>query len=609
MCGIVGYIGPREAAPHLVAGLRRMEYRGYDSAGVATLTPRPVRTQVRRARGRVEVLADVMKSVPTEGHIGLAHTRWATHGAPRVENAHPHHVDGVTVVHNGIFENAAAVRAELLTAGRHFASDTDTEVLAHLVAGQDRTLPLVTRLFLALGRLSGSWAVAVIDEVAPDGLAFARLGSPLVLGRGDQGMFLASDPTALAENVHEVLFLEDGDIGAIVGGAVQLMDRDGSPVSRSWVPHTARAHVLDRGPHAHHMRSEIDEQPRAIRDTLWRAFTSDELAMPGLAPARLSHARRLVLTGCGSSHHAAQVVARAIEDVADLEVRVELASEWRHHGRIEPDTLVVGISQSGETADTLGALEEARRRGADIAAITNVEGSAITRLCAASGGAFVTAAGPEIGVASTKAFVTQIVALRLLGFALAQARGRRSSTAVRSEALELLRVATAMRVGPDAEARLRRLADEIHRARTMLYLGRGAFHALALEGALKMTEVSYIHAQGFAAGEMKHGPIALIEAGTPVVVLAPRGPLQPKVLSNLAEVKARGARVIVVSEAGDTTAPTLADDVIAVEDGGDDVAMALKMAVPLQLLAYFVALRRGLDADMPRNLAKSVTVE
>ena len=615
MCGIVGYVGEAPASKLLLEGLSRLEYRGYDSAGVATLSSSTsaarAQTHTRRAVGAVSSLELLLRQAPIPGTVGLAHTRWATHGVPNVDNAHPHHVGGVTVVHNGIIENASALRAKL--PGALFRSTTDTEVIAHLVDDlRQHGLGPLAALTVTLPMLQGSYALAFIDESAPDAIFFARLGSPLVLGIGSAGVFLASDAPALGSAVTSVIHLQDGDFGVIHrNGGIEIFDAAGGVVQRAPQAIAQQDDVVTRGGYRHDMRKEIAEQGRVVSDTAAAAITvdGDDVTLRGLRLAACGDIQRVLILGCGSSYYAGSIGARLVQDIAGIAAEVHLASEWRYgSARVDERTLVVGISQSGETADTLAALEEARRRGARVAGICNVVGSAIDRLCQTDVGTFHTRAGIELGVASTKAFSAQVIAVHALALALARGNG----TLTAADAVAALRahevVGSAM-VGFDAqEAQLHTLAGRLMEARSMLYLGRGLGASVAAEGALKMAEISYIHAQGFAAGEMKHGPIALIEAGTPVVALAPKDALQPKVLSNIAEVKARGAFVIVVGEAGDTALREYADAVIEVPSA-PAATMAVLMTVPLQLLAYHVADGRGLNVDRPRNLAKSVTVE
>lgn len=614
MCGIVGYVGKSQASGLLLDGLARLEYRGYDSAGIATLSASPLRTHTRRSVGAVDALRAVVQQAPPPGTIGLAHTRWATHGAPRVENAHPHHVGTVTVVHNGIIENATELRRQVEeNDGRPFRSDTDTEVIAHMLSMcREMGMGILQALQTTMPLLHGSFAMGIIDEGDPDTIFFARRGSPLVLGIGTDGVFLASDGPAMGSAVQRIVHLEEGDHGAIHrSGAITVFDEQLRPVTRTPKAAAAADEVVTRGGYRHFMRKEIGEQGQVIDDTVAAAITADggDVTLRGLRLDACPRIDRVLLLGCGSSFHAASIGARFIEDCADIATEVHLASEWRYgRARVDEHTLVIGISQSGETADTLAALEEAKRRGAHIGSICNVVGSAIDRACRDDAGSFHTRAGIELGVASTKAFTAQVVALHALSLALA----RRTNLMTAEDAVQALRshaiVSGALRDLEKGEGVIRAIAEGIIDARSMLYLGRGAFAAVAAEGALKMAEISYVHAQGFAAGEMKHGPIALIEKGTPVVVIAPRDALQPKVLSNLAEVKARGAFVIAIGEAGDTALANVADVVITVPPA-PTATMAVLATLPLQLLAYHLADLRGLNVDRPRNLAKSVTVE
>jgi glucosamine--fructose-6-phosphate aminotransferase (isomerizing) len=610
MCGIVAFVGKTPAVDVLVEGLSRLEYRGYDSAGLATLSGQPVRTDLLRVRGKVKNLEAVASDRSLEGTVGLAHTRWATHGCAAVHNSHPHHHDGVSIVHNGIIENHRALRRLLEDDGHGFCSDTDSEVIAHLFAAARKggSSPLEA-LREVVAMCDGAWAIALVDERDPDRVLFARRGSPLVVGASSQGMFIASDGPAISHRAEEVLYLEDGDHGVLRRDSVEVYDENGNPALRAFQV-LDESERVDRGGHPHYMHKEIFEQPASVARTL-ESVRSDPDAtwLEGIDNGVLDDIERVIIVACGTSFHAGLVGEHAIERIARVPVEVELASEFRYRAPIlDQRTLVLGISQSGETADTLAALEEAERLGAPIAAICNVRSSAIARLCERSAGVLHTEAGLEIGVASTKAFSTQLSVLHLLALRLAYSRRELSADELSQH---LVGLATAedwldeTLSHADTYARAAELLDD---ASSMLYLGRGPLHAVALEGALKMTEISYVHAQGFAAGEMKHGPIALVEEGTPVVVLAPADDLSGKVLANLEEVRARGAKVIVVGDPDDESLAAVADAMLPVPPV-PACLRALVYNVPLQLLAYHAAVRRGCDVDQPRNLAKSVTVE
>lgn len=612
MCGIVGYIGARGAEPILVDGLARLEYRGYDSAGIATLTGNGDGTHITRALGKLVKLRERLSGKPCPGSVGIGHTRWATHGRPSEENAHPHHADGITVVHNGIIENHVELRESLKKQGRTFSSDTDTEIFAHLIAlERPGAASLFEAMQLALKKVRGAFAIAVLDENHPDRICFAKQASPLVVGLGDGETFLASDVPAVLSHTRRFIFLEDGDAGEITCDGVHISGSDGEVVSRpsrtiDWSPVMA-----EKGGHKHFMHKEIFEQPRAITDTLRGrlAFDEGKVALDAVDFDRIARAKRIAIVACGTSWHAGLVGRYLIEKLARVPCVVELASEFRYADPVlDEDTLVVAISQSGETADTLAALKSAAEAGSSRLAICNVIGSAIARACEDSAGTLYTRAGPEIGVASTKAFVTQLVALHLLAVALGQHRGTLSPDAVREEMEALARLPLELERLLEREKGIRKMAKRYIHSRDMLYLGRGLFFPIALEGALKLKEISYIHAEGYAAGEMKHGPIALIDEDMPVVVIAPRGATYEKVVSNLEEVRARGGRIIAVCHGDDEQLKAMAEVTLLVPESHPHILPVLSV-VPLQLFAYHVADLRGTDVDQPRNLAKSVTVE
>src|SRR4051812_4975670 len=607
MCGIVGYVGQKQAIPILLGGLRRLEYRGYDSAGVAIVGPRG--TQVMRCRGKLAGLEAMVTRETPEGTLGIGHTRWATHGRPSEANAHPHKAGSVSVIHNGIIENYLALRARLEAAGRKFSSETDTEIVAHLV---DEALlagapTLVEGLRRALRQGHGAYALVVISDKHPGELAAAKNASPLVLGLGKGETFLASDVPAILEHTREVIFLDEGDVVAVSAGAAVITDVEGKPRDRQARTITWDAAQAEKGGYPHFMLKEIHEQPRAITDTLrgrllLEAHDADlegfEIDPKGL--------RRVVLLACGTSYHAGLVGKFLIEGAARVPCEVDLASEFRYRDPvIGPGDLVIAISQSGETADTLAAVKEARSRGSRVLAICNVVDSAIPR---SSHGSLYTHAGPEIGVASTKCFTAQLAALALVAIHL----GRRTGTLAPDDAAKLTTefagipakmVETLEGLGDMAE-----FAEAYKDARDFLFLGRGTNYPIALEGALKLKEISYIHAEGYAAGEMKHGPIALVDDGVPVVVLAPRGPGYEKVLSNLAEVRARNGHVIAVATKGDKQIGGLCDRVLTIP-AAPPLLQPFLTVLPLQIMSYAIALAKGNDVDQPRNLAKSVTVE
>jgi glucosamine--fructose-6-phosphate aminotransferase (isomerizing) len=613
MCGIVGYVGGREALPFLLSGLKRLEYRGYDSAGVAVSGP--LGLQVVRRQGKLSVLEGVIASEPPRGTLGIGHTRWATHGRPSEVNAHPHTSGAVTVVHNGIIENHLALRAELEAAGRRFSSETDTEIFAHLIDGAIATgLALPDAVRAALGRVEGTYALVVISDGDPERIVAAKNASPLVIGLGANETFLASDVPALLEHTREVIYLEDGDVAEVKRGSAVVTDRGGAPVARPRRTIEWNATQAEKAGHPHFMLKEILEQPQAVTDTL-RGRLSPETGDAVLDGIDLPIAsfKRVALLACGTSYYAALVGKFLIEAAGRIPCEVDLASEFRYRDPVVgPGDLVIAISQSGETADTLAAVKEAKSRGATVLSICNVVDSAIPR---ASHATLYTHAGPEIGVASTKCFTAQLAALALIALHVGRRRATLTADAARALARELAALPQKMahclaRMVPEAEAGapLAKLAEKYRDARDFLFLGRGTNYPIALEGALKLKEISYIHAEGYAAGEMKHGPIALIDDGVPVVVVAPKGHGYEKVLSNLAEVRARKGRILAVATEGDELITGQCDDVLRVPEAGALVQPFLTV-LPLQLLAYAIAIAKGNDVDQPRNLAKSVTVE
>jgi len=609
MCGIVGYVGHREAEPILIEGLRRLEYRGYDSAGLATVTGASL--HLRKRAGRIANLARHLRDRPIPGCHGISHTRWATHGPATDANAHPH-VGGdnqVAVVHNGVIENYASVKRQLQEEGIVFHSDTDTEVIAQLIS-YHLNGDLVEAVRKALAALKGTYGLAVISPLSPDLIVGARQGSPLVLGIGNGEHFLASDPMALMDQTEKVVYLQDHQMCVITKDSWHILDSDHARVEASvhqidWDPGDA-----EKGAFEHHMLKEIYEQPEAVENAM-RGRLSDHDASAhfgglNLDSRQLRRAERLILTACGTSYHAALVGEYLFEELARIPVEVEYASEFRYRNPpIERNTIVLAITQSGETADTLAALRESKRKGHPTLALCNVVGSSIAREC--DGGVYLHA-GPEIGVASTKAFTAQVTVLTLLALYLGRMRHLSS--------VQGARILDEMRAIPDTIRRtiegchdeVRRIAERYSSVRNVLYLGRQYLYPVALEGALKLKEISYIHAEGYPAAEMKHGPIALVEKDTPSVFLIPRGAVFDKVMSNLEEIKARGGPVIAIASAGDDEVEARADEVITIPDV-PEYLQPLVAVVPLQLLAYHIALLRGCDVDKPRNLAKSVTVE
>ncbi len=593
-------------------GLARLEYRGYDSAGVAVVTP-DGDFAVRRAEGKLSRLAAKLGDEPVSGHLGMGHTRWATHGRPSETNAHPHLHGKVAVVHNGIIENYLELKEELAAAGHNFSSETDTEIVAVLIANQlnDGAADLEEAVRQALERIRGSYALVILDRTQPELIIGARKDSPLVLGLGDTGeFFLASDVPAFLAHTNRVVFLHDGDLVVVKDGEHRISDLAGQQQERpvdtiSWSPAMA-----EKAGYKHFMQKEIFEQPRALVDTIGgRAKAGeDDVFLPdlGLEPEELKNINRLVLLACGTSWHAALVGKFWLEGLARVPAEVDLGSEFRYRDPlVGPGDLVVAISQSGETADTLAALREATSKGAKAVAICNVVGSTLTR---EAGGVIYTHAGPEIGVASTKAFTTQLVVLYMLAVHLGRVRGALDAQQGAALINDLVALPGLLQQTLENEQTVREVAEKYAEAQDFLYLGRGLCYPIALEGALKLKEISYIHAEGYPAGEMKHGPIALIDHEMPVVVLANKNDVLEKVLSNMQEVRARQGRLIALTEADNAAALALADAVIGVPHCPPLLAPVV-LTVPLQLLAYHVAVIRGTDVDQPRNLAKSVTVE
>jgi glucosamine--fructose-6-phosphate aminotransferase (isomerizing) len=609
MCGIIGYAGHQRAEPILIEGLRRLEYRGYDSSGLATLDDG--RLNLRKKAGRIDALAGLVRERPAAGSIGISHTRWATHGPANDANAHPHlSADGmVAVVHNGVIENYAALKRQLISDGVHFRSDTDTEVIAQLIARHLNEDGLLAALRQVLPMLRGTYGLAVVSPREPDVVVGARLGSPLVLGIGKGEHFLASDPAALVGNTEKVVYLQDRQLCVLHADSWQLSGMDSAPIE-------ARVHELDweagdadRGPFEHYMLKEIYEQPEALENAMrGRLDDADATAHFGglnVDPQQLRRAERLILTACGTSYHAALCGEYLFEEFARIPVEVEYASEFRYRNPpIDRNTIVLAITQSGETADTLAALRESKRKGHTTLAVCNVVGSSIAR--EADGGVYLHA-GPEIGVASTKAFTSQVTVLAMLALYLGRMR-HLSALQGAQMVRELKSLPDLVRRALHCHEPVKKIAEKYFSARNCLYLGRQYLYPVALEGALKLKEISYIHAEGYPAAEMKHGPIALVDAETPSVFLVPRSAVFDKVMSNLEEIKARGGPVIAVAGENDEDVAALADDVISVPDAPDWL-QPIVAAVPLQLLAYHIALMRGCDVDKPRNLAKSVTVE
>ena len=608
MCGIVGYVGPRIATPLLIDGLKRLEYRGYDSAGVAIMNGRGVET--RKAAGKISTLETIVNGSPVAGTIGIAHTRWATHGAPTTHNAHPQ-MDckgHVAVVHNGIIENATALRHWLQDNGHVFASETDTEVLAHLIEASFEG-NLEDAVIEALHMVHGTYGIAVISSLDPEKIVAARKGSPLIIGLGDQEYYIASDVSAILEHTRQVVYLDDGDLAVLERTGYRVLDLDAHEMTRAVSQVDWDLDQIERGGFDHFMLKEIFEQPQTIENTmrgrLLPAEGTSKLSGLNLTDEELLEIDNIVITACGTSWHSSLIGEHMLEELTRIPVEVEYASEFRYRNPIiTPSTLCVVISQSGETADTLAAMREAKRRGARAIGLVNVVGSTIAR--ESDGGVYLHA-GPEIGVASTKAFTSQVVALALLTLRIGRLRDL--SLVRGAEIIEALRALPGqIQEILDRAPEIERLAEHHVESRNFLYLGRGYNFPVALEGALKLKEISYIHAEGYPAAEMKHGPIALIDSQMPVVFIAPHDSVFDKVVSNVQEVKARGGRVIAITSRDEPQLAGLLDHEIRIPQTVDMLSPVLA-AVPLQLLAYYIAVKRGCNVDQPRNLAKSVTVE
>jgi len=607
MCGIIGIIGKDDVAERLVDGLKRLEYRGYDSAGVATIHDGAI--ERRRAEGKLANLVKELVAEPLPGTTGIAHTRWATHGAPTTSNAHPHATGEVALVHNGIIENFKPLREELLGRGRHFDSQTDTEVVAHLVSEQvEQGASPRDAVAAVLPRLHGAFALAIAFRSHPDMLIGARLGSPLVVGYGDGETYLGSDALALAPLTQRIAYLEEGDWVVITRDGAEIFDKDNVPVERTVTISGVSGAMIDKGNHRHFMQKEIYEQPVVVAQTL-RSYLrrmENQIAMPDM-DFDLGQVKRITIVACGTSFYAGLVAKYWFEKFARVPVDIDVASEFRYREPVlEAGGLALFISQSGETADTLAALRHARAEGQIIAVVVNVPTSSMAREADLL---LPTHAGPEIGVASTKAFTCQLAVLAALAANLARAKGKLTPEEESEIVWHLSEAPAALNEALGRDGQIEAMAHLIAPARDVLYLGRGPDYPMALEGALKLKEISYIHAEGYAAGEMKHGPIALIDDAVPVIVIAPSGPLFEKTVSNMAEVQARGGKVVLISDAeGIALAGEGCMATIEMPEVHPLIA-PLVYAVPVQLLAYHVAVAKGTDVDQPRNLAKSVTVE
>jgi glutamine---fructose-6-phosphate transaminase (isomerizing) len=624
MCGIVGYVGKKSVVPIILDGLRRLEYRGYDSAGIA-VAGNGDELQIRRAEGKLQNLEEAIRQKPLDGSYGIGHTRWATHGRPTEENAHPHRdcTGKIVVVHNGIVENYLSLKKKLIDEGHKFTTETDTEIIAHLVekysshSGNGRRVPLEEAVRQAVKQLSGVFALAVISTDDPNKIVAARNGPPAVVGLGNDEYFVASDVPAILYHTRDIFFLADGDLAVVTPDSVQLTNFDGKPIQRQVQHVTWDPIMAEKGGFKHFMLKEIYEQPRAVRDTTLGRVSQDTghifLDELRISEGEFRGAEKINIIACGTSWHAGLAGKFMIESLARLPVEVDYASEWRYRNPIvDQNTITLVISQSGETADTIAAQREAKSRGSKTLAICNVVGSMITREAA---GTIYTHAGPEIGVASTKAFTGQLTALYIFAMYLAQVREVMTGDQARAAMLELTRIPGKLEHILTHDAACDELARRYLKVHDFLFLGRGIHYPIALEGALKLKEISYIHAEGYPAGEMKHGPNALIDENLPVVIIATRDANSAgsmlryeKTISNLKEVKARSGVVIALATEGDEEIKEAADHVLYIPAAPEELSPILEI-VPLQLLAYHIAVRRGCDVDQPRNLAKSVTVE
>ncbi|HNR18890.1 MAG TPA: glutamine--fructose-6-phosphate transaminase (isomerizing) [Bacteroidia bacterium] len=611
MCGIVAYIGKKEAYPIIIKGLQRLEYRGYDSAGIALLNGN---LNVYKKAGKVADLAAFVKEENLSGTIGMGHTRWATHGEPNDRNAHPHYSESksLAIIHNGIIENYASIKQELINLGHTFKSDTDTEVLIHLIEEIQNKTKVATEeaVRLALGEVIGAYAIVVLSKKEPHKIIAARKGSPIVVGIGKDEYFVASDATPIVEYTKNVAYLNDGEVATVDNGKLSVKTIDNETKVPFVQELELKLEAIEKGGFDHFMLKEIYEQPRSIWDSMRGRVDSKNktLKLGGIGEFenKIVNAKRIIIVACGTSWHAGLVAEYLIEDLARIPVEVEYASEFRYRNPIiTEDDVVIAISQSGETADTLAAIELAKQKGATIIGVCNVVGSSIPR--ATHAGSY-THAGPEIGVASTKAFTAQVTVLTLFALQIANKRGTITQSRFQSLLRELESIPKKIEAALKCNDEAKEIASKFKDARNFLYLGRGYGFPVALEGALKLKEISYIHAEGYPAAEMKHGPIALIDEEMPVVVIATKNSSYEKVVSNIQEVKARKGKIIAIVTEGDTEVKKMADYAIEIPET-DEILVPLVSVIPLQLLSYHIAVMRGCNVDQPRNLAKSVTVE
>jgi glucosamine--fructose-6-phosphate aminotransferase (isomerizing) len=609
MCGIIGYIGKQNAIPLLIDGLKKLEYRGYDSAGIAFLTIKKI--DVRRCAGKIRELETFLKTQNLESSVGVGHTRWATHGEPSEKNAHPHKANGVVVVHNGIIENYLELKTKLKKKGHRFTSDTDTEVICHLISSYVRKgLDIHKATRESLKHLKGAYSLGIISEEEPDKIVAVKKDSPLIIGLGKGEFFIASDIPAFLNHTRDVIILENNEIAVITLKGLSLYDQKDRPHKKRVTHITWNPAMAEKGGYKHFMLKEIHEQPRAIADTIRGRFSVESgnvnLEEFSIKTNELKRLKKIFLIGCGTSWHAALVGKYMLEDLARIPSEVDIASEFRYRNPIIPkDSLVIVITQSGETADTLAAQREARKQGAKVLSICNVVGSTSSREADST---FYTHSGPEIGVASTKAFTTQLIALYLFSVAAGKTRGAITQRLAENLLKDLFLLPEKIELSLQLNKSIMGIAKQYFQVKDFLYLGRGINYPIALEGALKLKEISYIHAEGYPAGEMKHGPIALIDNDMPVFVLAPGDRVHEKIRSNIEEVRSRGGKVIALAVKGDRTISSRTSHTMYIPKTNHYLAPVL-LSVPLQLFAYHIAVLRGCDVDQPRNLAKSVTVE
>jgi len=612
MCGIIGYVGRREAQPLLLSGLKRLEYRGYDSSGMALILVGKNTPSIRKSPGKISALEKLLKRKPLSGTTGIAHTRWATHGAPNQANAHPHTdcTGEIAIVHNGIIENYESLKAQLVSQGHRFRSQTDSEVIAHLIEKFYKNIPLEEAVCKCLRLLVGSFAIAVISRREPGKLVGARSGSPLIVGLGKQENFLASDAPAVLDSTKEIIFLDENEVAILTADSVKISGFNGAEIRKKSVQINWDITQAEKNGYAHFMLKEINEQPRIIENLLNMRVEKERNRISfqeqDVSEEKLQHIKSIAVVACGTAYHAGLVGKYIIEAVCGIPVSVDVSSEFRYRNLlIDQDTLVLAISQSGETADTLAGIREARKRGSAVISICNVLGSTLTR---ESDGVIYTHAGPEIGVASTKAYTAQLAALYLFAFYLAQARGILSEEKINKYLEELRKIPKLMEAVLKEQGNIARLARRHSHLGSFLYLGRNINFPSALEGALKLKEISYIPAEGYAAGEMKHGPIALIDEYRAVVCIIPESKFYEKMFSNIQEIHSRRGKIIAIATEGDDKIKELTREVIYIPKVAE-IFSPLIIALPLQLAAYHIAVKRGCDVDQPRNLAKSVTVE